>query len=160
MVDILFKHEGTLDKFVGDELIGLFGAPLAIKDAPLKAVRCALEMQKALAEFNRTRAAENHEPIRVGIGINTGLVVTGYIGSSTSLQYTAIGDAMNTASRLQSVAKAGEIIVSENTMKRLADRIEAINLPAVEVKGKRDRLQIYNVVGVRDEEWIREPTTA
>jgi adenylate cyclase len=160
MVDILFKHEGTLDKFVGDELIGLFNAPVEIKDAPLKAVRCALEMQRALAEFNRTRASENHEAIRVGIGINTGLVVTGMIGSSKSLQYTAIGDAMNTAARLQSVAKAGEIIISELTMQRIADRVDAVSLPPVEVKGKRDKLRIYNAVGLKGEDWVREPTNA
>jgi adenylate cyclase len=160
MVDILFKHEGTLDKFVGDEIIGLFGAPIDIPDAPLKAVLCALEMQKALREFNHTRSAENNEPIRVGIGINTGQVVTGAIGSSKALQYTAIGDAMNTASRLMNVAKAGEIIVSESTMGKVEGRVEAINLPAVEVKGKRDKLRIYNIVGVKGNEWSRDPTNA
>jgi adenylate cyclase len=157
MVDILFQHEGTLDKFVGDELIGLFGA-IEIKDAPIKAVRCALEMQKALSEFNTTRAAENHEPIRVGIGINTGLVVTGMIGSSKSLQYTAIGDAMNTAARLQSIAKPGEILISEQTMAKVGDRVEAQALPAVEVKGKREKLKIYNAISMRGEEWVRDPT--
>src|SRR5262249_9774257 len=102
MVDILFKHEGTLDKFVGDEIIGLVGALARVEEAPSKAVLCALEMQRALREFNMTRAAEeNYEPIRVGIGINTGEVVTGMIGSSKSLQYTAIGDPMNIAARLQ-----------------------------------------------------------
>jgi adenylate cyclase len=159
MVDILFKHEGTLDKFVGDELIGLFGAPIPIKDAPLKAVQCALEMQRALREFNRVRAAENHEPIRVGIGVNSGMVVTGAIGSSKALQYTAIGDAMNTAARLQGIAKAGEIIVAESTLKKVGDRIEAVTLAPVEVKGKRDPLKIFNVVGLKGEDWIRDPTT-
>src|SRR5262249_17162719 len=123
MVEILFKHEGTLDKFVGDEIIGLFGAALDTKDAPMKAVLCALEMQRALREFNETRAEENHEPIRVGIGINTGKVVTGFIGSSNPLQYTVIGDAMNIASRLQSVARAGEILLSQATYEALGDRI-------------------------------------
>src|SRR5262249_24906948 len=126
MVDILFKHEGTLDKFVGDEIIGLFGAPIAVKDAPLKAITCALEMQRALREFNRTRLADNQEPLHVGIGINTGQVVTGAIGSSKALQYTAIGDAMNTCSRLQNLAKQGEIIISEGTMLRCQDQIETV----------------------------------
>jgi adenylate cyclase len=158
MVDILFKHEGTLDKFVGDEIIGLFGAPIEVKDAPMKAVLCALEMQRALREFNATRAADDQEAIRVGIGINTGKVVTGAIGSSKALQYTAIGDAMNTASRLQSVAKAGEILISEFTLQALGDRVEAIALAPVEMKGKRDRMRVYNVVGLKGESWT-DPTT-
>jgi adenylate cyclase len=152
MVDILFKHGGTLDKFVGDEIIGLFGAPIPLKDSPMRAVMCALEMQKALRELNSGRANDNREAIRVGIGMNTGQVVTGLIGSSKALQYTAIGDAMNTAARLQSIAKAGEIIVSEQTMRYIADRIEAISLPPVEVKGKRERMRVYNVIGTKDVE--------
>jgi adenylate cyclase len=160
MVDILFKHGGTLDKFVGDEIIGLFGAPIPVRDAPMRAVVCALEMQKALREFNVTRASENHEAIRVGIGMNTGQVVTGLIGSSKALQYTAIGDAMNTAARLQSIAKAGEIIVSEGTMRYIAERVEANALAPVEVKGKRDRMRVYNVIGVKGEEdWSDSTTT-
>ena len=80
--------------------MALFGAPVAMQSAEVKAVRCALDMQKALREFNRTRAAEGQNEIKIGIGINTGMVVTGAIGSSRTLQYTAIGDAVNTASRL------------------------------------------------------------
>jgi len=115
MVDVIFNHEGTLDKFVGDEIIALFGAPVAIPNAEKKAVECALDMMQVLSEFNRTRASEGQEQIRIGIGINTGTVVTGAIGSSRALQYTAIGDAVNTASRLCSVAKPGEVLVSEAT---------------------------------------------
>jgi len=150
MVDILFKHEGTLDKFVGDEIIGLFGAPIDVTDAPMKAVQCALEMQKALREFNQTRAAESHEAIKVGIGINTGPVVTGAIGSSKALQYTAIGDAMNIAARLQSIAKPGEIIVSEQTLRLLGDRVEAVALAPVDIRGKREKMRVFNVVGAHD----------
>src|SRR5262249_11542401 len=120
---------------------------------PMKAVQCALEMQKALREFNQTRAAEQHEAIRVGIGINTGPVVTGMIGSSKSLQYTAIGDAMNTAARLQSIAKAGEIIVAEKTPRHLGDRCEAVALAPVDIRGKRDKMRVFNIVGARDGDW-------
>lgn len=158
MVDVLFRSNGTLDKYVGDEIMALFGAPVDMPDAPLHAVRCALEMQKALREFNRTRLAENQEPIRIGIGINTGRVITGAIGSSRTLQYTAIGDAVNTASRLCSVSKAGEIILSENTMRLVAHAVDAVALPAVKVKGKEQELRIYNVVGMKGEEWRQERT--
>ena len=158
MVDVLFRAQGTLDKYVGDEIMALFGAPVDMPDAPLSAVRCAIEMQRSLKEFNRTRTAEGLEAIKIGIGINTGRVITGAIGSSRTLQYTAIGDAVNTASRLCSVAKAGEIILSENTMRRVADHIDAVHLPAVKVKGKENELQIYNVLGLKGEEWRQEHT--
>ena len=119
MVDVLFKYEGTLDKFVGDEIIALFGAPVPMQQAELKAVQCALDMMRVLGEFNRTRAAEGQDEIKIGIGINTGMVVTGAIGSSRALQYTAIGDAVNTASRLCSVAQAGQVILSEATFRKI-----------------------------------------
>jgi adenylate cyclase len=149
MVDILFKYTGTLDKFVGDEIIGLFGAPIAIDDAPFKAVSCALAMLQALEEFNRTRAAENQAPIRIGIGINTGNVITGSIGSTRALQYTAIGDAMNVASRLVNVAGSGEIIASESTYRAVAGRVEAIALPPVKVKGKAEELKVFRITALR-----------
>jgi adenylate cyclase len=150
MVDILFKYTGTLDKFVGDEIIGLFGAPIAIDDAPFKAVSCALAMLQALEEFNRTRAAENQAPIRIGIGINTGNVITGSIGSTRALQYTAIGDAMNVASRLVNVASSGEIIASESTYRQVANRVEATALPPVKVKGKAEELKVFRITGLRN----------
>jgi adenylate cyclase len=150
MVDILFKYSGTLDKFVGDEIIGLFGAPIAIDDAPFKAVACALAMLQALEEFNRTRAAENQAAIRIGIGINTGNVITGSIGSTRALQYTAIGDAMNVASRLVNVAGSGEIIVSEDTYRQIVGRVEATALPPVKVKGKAEELKVYRLTGLRN----------
>jgi adenylate cyclase len=158
MVDVLFRAEGTLDKYVGDEIMALFGAPVEMANAPLSAVRCALEMQRTLKEFNRTRVAEGLEPIKIGIGINTGKVITGAIGSSKTLQYTAIGDPVNTASRLCSIAKADEIILSENTMRLVADKVDAVHLPAVKVKGKEQELKIFNVLGLKGEEWRQEHT--
>ncbi|HTJ47331.1 MAG TPA: adenylate/guanylate cyclase domain-containing protein [Kofleriaceae bacterium] len=145
MVDILFQYTGTLDKFVGDEIIGLFGAPIALDDAPFKAVACALAMLQALEEFNRTRAAEKQAPIRIGIGINTGNVITGSIGSTRALQYTAIGDAMNVASRLVNIASPGEVIVSESTMRLVQGRVDATALPPVRVKGKAEELRVFRI---------------
>jgi adenylate cyclase len=158
MVDILFKHEGTLDKFVGDEIIGLFGAPIGITDAPMKAVMCALDMQRALGEINNTRREEGREPLKVGIGINTGLVVTGALGSTKTMQYTAVGDPMNTASRLCGQAKEEEIIVSEYTMSKLVGRVDAIDLPPVPLKNKAKPLKIFRIVGVKNGDWNRDPT--
>lgn len=153
MVDVLFRSQGTLDKYVGDEIMALFGAPVDMQDAALQAVRCAIEMQKALREFNNTRLAEGQEAIKIGIGINTGPVITGAIGSSRTLQYTAIGDPVNTASRLCSIAKAGEIIVSENTMRKVIGSVDAISLPPVKLKGKENELHVYSVVGMKGDDW-------
>src|SRR5205814_10521561 len=101
-------------------------------------------------EFNRTRAAENLAPIRIGIGVNTGNVITGAIGSTRALQYTAIGDAMNVASRLVNVAGSGEIIISEDTYKYVAGRVEATACAPVKVKGKADELKVFRVLGLRN----------
>ncbi len=155
MVDVIFKHQGTLDKFVGDEIIALFGAPVPIPDAEMKAIECALDMMKVLKEYNKQRPS-GQEEVKIGIGINTGTVVTGAIGSSRALQYTAIGDAVNTAARLCSVAKADQIILSEGTFKKIGDRINAEALPAVRVKGKAGELKIWNAVGL--DEWNSEQT--
>lgn len=151
MVDVLFRHGGTLDKYVGDEIIGLFGAPVTQEDSPGRAVRCGLEMQKALEEFNRVRESNDLEPIHVGIGINTGNVIAGAIGSSRTLQYTVIGDAVNIASRLCSVAKAGEVIVSELTMGRVENKVLLEEGEPVKVKGKAKPLKIYRATGLRED---------
>jgi adenylate cyclase len=158
MVDIIFKHEGTLDKFVGDEIVALFGAPVALPNAEIKAVECALDMLMVLAEFNRVRATEGKDEIRIGVGVNTGSVVTGAIGSSRALQYTAIGDAVNTASRLCSVAKANEILVSEATYARVQTMVNATALTPVRVKGKTDALRVWNISSMRTPDWRAETT--
>ncbi|MDX2019114.1 MAG: adenylate/guanylate cyclase domain-containing protein [Deltaproteobacteria bacterium] len=158
MVDVIFAHQGTLDKFVGDEVIALFGAPVGIPTAELCAIECALEMLKVLKDWNRIRVAEGLPEIQIGIGINTGEVVTGAIGSSRALQYTAIGDAVNTAARLCSNAKAGQLLVSEFTYAKVMDRVAAVRLPPLKVKGKEKELNVYNVIGMRSSDWRQEST--
>ncbi len=158
MVDVVFKYEGTLDKFVGDEVIALFGAPVPMKNAEVKAVQCALDMMRVLSEWNRTRAAEGQHEITIGIGINTGLVVTGAIGSSRALQYTAIGDAVNVASRLCTAAQPGQVILSEATFRKVQGDVAAVPLPPIRVKGKADELRVYNAVGLRNRTFPAENT--
>jgi adenylate cyclase len=150
MVDVLFRHGGTLDKYVGDEIIGLFGAPVPQADAPVRAVRCAIDMLRALEEHNRLRASQGHEPIAIGIGINSGPVIAGAIGSSQTLQYTVIGDAVNLASRLCNVAKAGEVIISATTMAACGHAVIAEAREPVHVKGKTGALPIYCAREMRD----------
>jgi adenylate cyclase len=150
MVDVLFRHGGTLDKYVGDEIIGLFGAPVEAPDAPLRAVRCALDMMRALDEFNRIRSGTGQEPVFIGIGINTGNVIAGAIGSSQTLQYTVIGDAVNIAARLCGVAGRGEVIISQSTYAACGPHLIVDQRPAVNVKGKSQPLQIFHVTGVHE----------
>ncbi|HEY2734695.1 MAG TPA: adenylate/guanylate cyclase domain-containing protein, partial [Polyangiales bacterium] len=147
MVEIVFKYEGTLDKFVGDEIMALFGAPVSHPDDAYRAVKVAVEQLQALDEWNRTRASEGEAPIHIGIGINTGSVVAGYLGSSKALEYTVIGDVVNTASRLCSVAQAGEILISRQTNELVKDYFTTQELAPTQVKGKAQALQVYKVLG-------------
>jgi adenylate cyclase len=149
MVEIIFEHEGTLDKFVGDEIMALFGAPVAHPNDPYRAVKTAIEMLEVLEQFNQQRLAAGEDKVTIGIGINTGEVVAGYLGSSKALEYTVIGDAVNTGSRLCSLAKAGEIIISENTYNRVKDHFEVVELPPTSLKGKSKPLKIFNVIKER-----------
>jgi adenylate cyclase len=147
MVEIIFKHEGTLDKFVGDEIMALFGSPVSHPDDAYRAVKVAVEQVRALEEWNRVRVAEGEPAINIGIGINTGSVVAGYLGSSKALEYTVIGDVVNTASRLCSVAQAGQIIISRSTHDLVKDYFETEELSPTQVKGKAQALQVYKVLG-------------
>ncbi|MEO8185347.1 MAG: adenylate/guanylate cyclase domain-containing protein, partial [Deltaproteobacteria bacterium] len=122
MVDTLFKYEGTLDKFMGDGIMALWGAPVVTKDDAVRAVECALEQMEVLRAFNAARRQRKEPSLEIGIGIHTGPVVAGYIGSSKALSYTVIGDTANTSARLCSVARAGQIVVSEDTYAKLGSR--------------------------------------
>jgi adenylate cyclase len=147
MVEVVFKYEGTLDKFVGDEIMALFGAPVTHPDDAYRAVKVAVEQLEALDEWNLVRVADGEPAIHVGVGINSGSVVAGYLGSSKALEYTVIGDVVNTASRLCSVAKAGEIIISNNTFELVKDYFETQELSPTQVKGKAQALKVHKVLG-------------
>lgn len=149
MVDIIFRYEGTLDKFVGDEIMALFGAPVAIVDGPRKAVECALEMLASLEVYNTARVAEGKKPIAIGIGINTGEVVCGALGSSKTMQYTVIGDPVNLAARLCSYAKANEVIIGESTYQYVRDYFDFEIREPIMVKGKAHPVQVFKVLLAR-----------
>ena len=160
MVEIIFENEGTLDKFVGDEIMCLFGSPLAHPDDPTRAVRTAMKMLDVLEkEFNRDRRAAGKPDLKIGIGINTGEVVAGYLGSSRALEYTVIGDTVNTGARLCSAAKAGQCLISEWTYERVKDEFEVVELPAAQVKGKAKAIKLYNVVGFKGESQVWDDRT-
>jgi adenylate cyclase len=147
MVEIVFRHEGTVDKFVGDEMMVIWGAPVPHDDDPCRAIRAALDMQAELVELNKILMAEEQRQIHVGIGINTGDLVAGYIGSTRTMSYSVIGDTVNTASRLCSAANAGQIIISENTYNQARDVVEAAELEPIRAKGKCKPIRVFNVLG-------------
>jgi adenylate cyclase len=149
MVEIIFRHGGTLDKFIGDEIMAVWGAPIAIDDHCGRAVRAALDMDRAITEYNQTRVSEGLEAIRMGIGINTGEVVAGFMGSSKAMDHTVIGDVVNTASRFCSHAAPGQIIVGPAVMQSLEGAMDAEPLPPATLKGKSEPVPVFRVRGLR-----------
>lgn len=147
MSGIIERHGGVIDKYIGDAIMALFGAPVPLTDAPARAVAAAREMAQALDALNRELAAEGKPTLAFGIGINTAHVVAGNMGSKNRLNYTVIGDGVNLASRLESLTKnpayATSIIVSEATLAGITPRPAARELGEVTVKGKREAVRIY-----------------
>ncbi|HWZ56059.1 MAG TPA: adenylate/guanylate cyclase domain-containing protein [Verrucomicrobiae bacterium] len=143
MTDVIFQNEGTLDKFLGDGMMCLFGAPFSHWDDALGAVNAAAEMQAALAEFNRTG---NHAPLRMGIGIHTGEVIIGYMGSARRMDYTAIGDTVNVAARLTSEAEPDQILVSAATWNAIREKVPARALDARKLKGRGEPIEVLEIL--------------
>ncbi len=147
MVEVLFKMGGTLDKYMGDGMMALFGVPRSDDEAALQAVRCGLEMQVALRSLNRTREARGDQNIAIGIGINIGDVTWGPIGSHETMDYTVIGDEVNVASRLCSMAPAGDVIISRSVFEEVGNEIRVQELEPAILKGKPAPVPVYKVVG-------------
>jgi adenylate cyclase len=145
MVEIAFSYEGTVDKFVGDMIMVIWGAPVTHDDDPRRAVQAALDMQAALDRYN---ACCKH-PFRIGIGINTDKLVAGYIGSTRTMSYSVIGDAVNTAARLCSAAGPGQVLISENTYRQIRQHFDVVELDPIKLKGKSKPLKVYSVLGVK-----------
>jgi adenylate cyclase len=143
MVEIIFRHGGTLDKFIGDAIMALWGAPLASPDDADKAMRAAIDMQRKLAELNQHWAATGKPPVNIGIGINSGQVFAGNIGSEQRLEYTVLGDAVNTASRLCSNAAKGEIMISEPFYRLLKYPPQVEAREPLKVKNKEQPVPVY-----------------
>jgi adenylate cyclase len=145
MVECIFKFEGTLDKFMGDGIMAFWGAPACHADDAVRCVQCALEQMEVLESLNGHRASLGESPLAMGIGIHTGPLISGYVGSSKSLSYTVIGDTVNTSARLCGIAAGGQIIVSEATADALGGRFQLEQLPDATLKGKEKPLRIFNV---------------
>ncbi|HEY3805103.1 MAG TPA: adenylate/guanylate cyclase domain-containing protein [Kofleriaceae bacterium] len=150
MVDCVMAEGGVVDKYIGDNIMAVFGAPVTRPDDAQRAVRAAVRMRAALAELNESFTARGMEKLRFGIGLHSGEVVAGNIGSARRMEYTVIGDAVNLASRLESKTKelATDIIISEATRERLDPTVTTELLGEVHVKGRAEPAQIYKVVSI------------
>ncbi len=144
MTDIVFTHDGTLDKYIGDGLMAVFGAPMEKDDDAVRAIRAALDMRRELAVLREE--IENKVKLDIRIGINTGRVVAGNIGSPKRLEYTVIGDPVNTASRLESIALPNQILIGEETYQLVNDMFKIKEVGPRMVKGKSAEIMVYEVL--------------
>jgi adenylate cyclase len=151
MTDIIFKYEGTLDKYIGDAIMAVFGAPLDMPDHAERSIKTALEMLERLEEFNTER--KEGQQLRIRIGINSGRAVAGEIGSINKKEYTVLGDVVNIASRLESsVATPMSVVIGENTYEAVKQRFECRNLGPKPLKGKEKVVTVYEVLGILAQE--------
>lgn len=149
VTEIIQKHRGYIDKFIGDAAMAVFGSPVEYEDHAACAAKAACEMLEKLKRFNESRP----DRVEVGIGINTGEVVAGNLGSIQKMEYAVIGDNVNIASRLCSVAKKGEIVISGSTFGSIrTNRFEYVALPPVSVKGKSEPVDILRLIPRRGQE--------
>jgi adenylate cyclase len=149
MEEIIFRHGGTIDKFGGDSIMAFWGVLVPKEGATLEAVTAAVEMQNALFAFNLAIGGElARDPLRMGIGLNTGDLVAGPIGSDKKVEFTVIGDSVNTAQRIESKAGRTQVFISGSSYEEVAPSVGAIKLPAVEVKNKSGLVQMYSIRAV------------
>jgi adenylate cyclase len=145
MGEVIFEHDGTLDKFIGDAILAVFGAPFEQPDHATKAVAAALAMQRELVKAN---AEHPERPLRMRIAINSGRALTGDIGSPKRREFTVLGDVVNTASRLEStVAKPDQIVISKNTLEKIGNAFQVQPLGGVKLRGRDTELEVFEVVG-------------
>jgi adenylate cyclase len=148
MTEVILKHEGTLDKFVGDEVMALFGAPLAQDDHALRAVQVGLEMQERYRRLMQAWQSKGIEVVSMGVGIATGEMIVGEVGCERRADYTAIGRVVNLGARICSVALPDQVLISDATYQAIRNRIDAVPQPGVRFKGVEEPVTIYEVSGV------------
>ncbi len=148
MSEIAFEHGGTIDKFIGDSIMVLFGAPDSREDDVRRAVACAVEMQIALFDMNKENKKNGLPELNMGIGMNTRTVMAGVLGSDIYAEYTVIGEEVNLASRIEDYSLRGLILVSEATYRLVRDYVQTGSPADVYVKGKKDPVNLYEVVAI------------
>jgi adenylate cyclase len=145
MVRVVFAHHGTLDKYLGDGLMALFGAPLEQPDHPRHAVQAALEMQAAVADLNAARRDADLAPLHIGIGINSGEAIVGNIGTEERMEYTVIGDMVNVAQRLQTEAAGGDIVISDKVLAHIQGHLTVRQTIETRLKGRRQPVRAHRI---------------
>lgn len=148
LVRIVFKYEGVVDKYIGDALMAAFGTLEDEKDAEYRSVAAALEFIEAINEMNEERKTKGKEPIQVGVGVNTGEVVTGFIGSTQRLEYTSIGDTVNTSSRICSMAGKDQVLISETTYQPIKGLLTVNPVGLRQFKGKKQEVMVYEAISI------------
>jgi len=151
MTEIIFRYEGMVDKFVGDAVIGIFGALKTSPGDTYRAVKAAMSMQERLVELQKKWKENINEIIEARIAVNTGEVILGNIGSPQRMDYSAIGDTVNTASRLQAIAEIGKVIISSSTYRELEKKVHVKQLGEVTLKGKTQPIEVYEVLRLEEE---------
>jgi adenylate cyclase len=164
MSTLILKWDGTIDKYVGDEIVALWNAPVAQPDHALLAVRCAYDLVNHAPILEARLAAKGLPAISWGIGVNTGPAVVGNMGSKDRLQYTALGDTVNTAARFCGAAPAFNLLVGWTTSQACSDFIAVDEMPGLQLKGKSaETFRLFNVTAIRQEKtspWVEFPTAA
>ena len=151
MIAPIYRYEGTLARLMGDAILAFFGAPITHEDDPQRAVLAALEIVQSFDEYREKVQREWDLEIDVRVGINTGLVVVGAVGSDLRMEYTAMGDAINLAARMEQTAEPGTVQISEATFKQIAPLVDVWDLGEIEVKGKSEPVKVYRVLSMKPE---------
>jgi hypothetical protein len=157
MIAILLDHRAVIDEILGDGILAFFGAPEPLENHPARAVACALSMQAAMDGINAENEAEGLPRLAMGIGVNTGSVVVGNIGSERRTKYSVVGSDVNFASRMEAFALAGQVLISASTYSRVQDLVEVDKVLKVEMKGVPGRATLYDVRGIGAPYHIRLP---
>lgn len=150
MTEIVFTYKGTLDKYIGDEIMAVFGAPLSADDDAERALRAALAIQHRNAQLNTQRAHDGRPSFQLGIGVNTGEVIAGYIGSPMRMEFTVVGDHVNTARRLCDLAKPGQIVAGGTTHGLVQGLVEARSIGCVTLEGKAIPVDAYEICAMKE----------
>ncbi|MBI4871887.1 MAG: GAF domain-containing protein [Candidatus Riflebacteria bacterium] len=148
LTPLIFKYNGTLDKYIGDEIMALWGAPVTKPDDTSNAILCSVEMMNAM-ESVKTRWKKRGLDVAMGIAINTGEAIVGSIGSTANKNFTAIGDAVNTAARLEGLSERNQILMTRTTYDEVREIVKVRQMPSAKVKGKEQELEIYEVMGLK-----------
>jgi adenylate cyclase len=146
MAKVIFEHQGSLDKYIGDAIVAVFGSLIPLDNSVKAAVAAATQMMRRLVDLNQGWSRRYGFTINIGIGISTGEVFLGNIGSPERMEFTVIGDTVNVASRFSALANPGQILITREARQRLGDAARCLQLPSTKVKGKTLPMDVFEVV--------------